>query len=89
MLLVYTATGGPGKERLPERDLNVGDLKRLEKLLATDGRDLGVLAGERPGLHAHPKKNGTGITFDLGEAGNVDSRPLDVDGIEVLGELWA
>jgi hypothetical protein len=82
-------TGGPGEERLPERDLDVGDLELLEKFLETDGRDLGVLAGERPGLHAHPKKNGTGILSDLGEAGNVDSRPLDVNGIQVLGDLWA
>lgn len=81
-------TGRPGEHRFPERDFDVGDLKFLEKFLATDGRNLGFLAGERLGLHAHPKKNGPGVLFDLGEAGNVDTRPLDVNGIEVLRDLW-
>jgi hypothetical protein len=60
-------------------------LEVLEKFavsLETYGRDLGVLAGERPGLYAYPKENRNGFLFDLGEApGNVDGRPLDVNGI--------
>ena len=74
----------PGEERLPERNLDVGELKLLEKALATDSCDLGVLAGERPGLYADPSNGGTGgtrVLLDLDEADTVDSSPHNVNGI--------
>ena len=42
--------------------------------MATDGHNLGVLAGERPGLHADPKNGGAFALFDLDKADNVDAR---------------
>ena len=35
---------------------NTGDLKLVENFLATDDRDLGVFAGEKPWLNADRKK---------------------------------
>ena len=73
--------GRPGEQRLPERDLDVGDLKLIEKPFAIDGRGLGILAGKRLGALRRSKEWGSGVLFDFGEADNIDGRPRDVDGI--------
>jgi hypothetical protein len=80
-------TSGPGEDRLPECNLNVGDLRLRENLFAADGRDLGVDAGECPGHHAYPEEKGTGFLSGLGEGDRVSARPLDGNGIKVLVDL--
>jgi len=81
-------TGGPGEDQLPECNLDsdVGDLRLRKNVLAADGCDLGVVAGECPGHHAHPEEKGTSLSIpsDLGKADRVDARPLDSKGIKVL-----
>lgn len=46
--------GGPDEDRLPEGDLDVGELSVGEDPLADDGRGLGALEGERHRFDAHP-----------------------------------
>ena len=81
---------GPGEDRLPESDLDVGELSGGEDLLAADGRDLGVLEGERPRMNAHPEIEGAGFFFTLSnsEADRIDGRPQDSKGIEELVDLF-
>ena len=76
-------TGRPGEDGLPELDLDVGDLKFI-KSSAADGRNPGVLARERLGLHPDPKNNRTGDLSEVGgdsETDNIDTRPRDPNGI--------
>jgi hypothetical protein len=80
-------TGGPGEDRLAKCDLDVGNLRLRENLLAAHGRVFGVLVGECPGHHAHPKEKGSGFLSDLGEADRVNARPSEANGIKVLIDL--
>jgi hypothetical protein len=77
----------PGEDQLAECDLDAGDLILRKNLLAVYGRVLGVLAGDSPGHHAHPKEKGTGFLSDLGEADGVNARPPEANGIKVLVDL--
>jgi hypothetical protein len=79
---------GPGKDGLPESDLDVGELSGGEDLLAADGHGLGVLEGERPRIDARPEIEGTGFPFFLGKADRIDGRPQDSKGIEELVHLF-
>jgi hypothetical protein len=84
MMFQELRTGRPGEDGLPELDVDVGDLKFLKKSLATDGRNPGVLARKRLGLHPDPKNNGTGDLSEVGgdsETDNIDTRPQDPNGI--------
>ena len=80
-------TSGPGEDRLAKCDLDVGNLRLCENLLAAHGRVFGVLVGESPGHHAHPKEKGSGFLSDLGEADRVNARPSEVNGIKVFIDL--
>ena len=80
-------TGRPDDDRLSECDLDVSNLKLCKNPLAADGRDPGIITGESPGHHAHPKEKGTGFLSDLGEADRVNARPLYGNRIKVLVDL--
>ena len=84
-------SSGLGEDRVAEYDLDTGDLRIRENPLAVySGRILGVLAGESPGHHAHPKEKGTGFVSNLSEADRVNARPLnEANGIKVLVDLSA
>jgi hypothetical protein len=82
-------SGGPGEDGLAECDFDVRDLILGENLLAAQGRDLSVDAGESPGHHAHPKEEGTRFPSGFGKADGVNACPLKVDGIEVFVDLLA
>ena len=69
---------GPGVDRLPELDVNVGDVEPFENTEAAKRRSVGVFARERPRSHPNPEYNGTRCLFELGEANAVDARPLDL-----------
>jgi len=81
-------SGGPGEDGLVVCDFDVGDLGIGKNLLAAHGRDLGIVAGECLGHHAHPKEEGIGFLSDFGKADGVDAHPLEVNGIEVLVDLF-
>ena len=79
---------GPGEDRLPESDLDVGELGGGEDLLAAYGRDLGTLKRERPRMNAHPEIEGAGFFFSLSKADRVDGRPQNSKGIKELVDLF-
>ena len=56
-------------------NLNVGDLRLGENMLAAYGRAPGVLTGENPGHHTHPKEKWTSFLFDPGVADGVGHQP--------------
>ena len=88
--VVELRASGSGEDQVAECDLDTGDLRIRENPLAVySGRILGVLAGESPGHHAHPKEKGTGFVSNLSEADRVNARPLEANGIEVLVDLSA
>jgi hypothetical protein len=82
-------SGGPGEDGLTECDFDVHDLILGENILAAQGCDLSIVAGECPGDHAHPKEEGTGFPSGFGKANGVNACLLKVNGIEVLVDLLA
>jgi hypothetical protein len=79
--------GGPGEDRLAERNLNASDLRVCESLLTAHRCVLCVLTGESPGHHAHPKEKGTGFLSNFSEADRVDACPPEANRIKVLVDL--
>ena len=75
--------------RLPESDLNVGELSGSEDVLTADSRGLGDFKGERPRDDAHPEIEGTGFPFYLSEADRIDGQPQYLEGIKKLVHLFA
>src|SRR6266511_2617483 len=62
---------GAGEEGFAECDFDVDDPILCENLLTVHGGDLGVVAGECPRHHAHPKEEGTGFLSGFGKADGV------------------
>ena len=68
----------PGVDRLPELNVNVGNVKLFENIEAAERRSVGVFARERLGSYPDPKYNGARSLFELGEANAVNTRPFDL-----------
>jgi hypothetical protein len=81
---------GPGEDRLPESNLDVGELSGGEDLLAADGRGLGGLEREGPRMNPDPEIEGAGFfcTLSNSEADRINGRPQDSKGIEELVDLF-
>lgn len=77
-------TSESGEDGLAEWDLDTGDLKLLENMLASYCRVLGILARECLGHHAYPYEKGSSILVNLGEANWVNTRPFDANSIKIF-----
>ena len=77
-------TSGPGEDGLAECNLDAGDLRLREDILAAIGHFLSLPAGECPGHYAHPKGQWTGFISDLGKADRVNAGLPEVNGVKVF-----